>query len=170
MPTAAAQLLMFFSSFAPLFVVFGLLGSFGTGAGRVACYTIAVLAFLGLFVLLRAARHLGKQTLKADRARPRDSDAIAYVVTYLVPFLTLATDSWQARAALAVFVLVVAVLYVRAHLFYVNPVLSLFFGYRLFEVETGESYSIVLSKRRYIAPGTELNTRRLSDYVFIEEG
>ena len=170
MPTAAAQLLMFASSFAPLFIVFGLLGSFGTGTGRVVCYTVAVLSIVGLFVLLRAVRHLGRQTFKAERARPRDSDAIAYVVTYLAPFLTLSTDSWQARAALGVFVSVVAVLYVRAHLFYVNPVLSLLFGYRLFEVETGKSYAIVLSKRKFIAPNAELNARRLSDYFFIEEG
>jgi fatty-acid desaturase len=102
------------------------------------------------------------------RARQRDSDAIAYVATYVVPFATLGVSDWRSRAALLLFLALIAVLYIRAHLFYVNPLLSIV-GYRLFEVETGsDQLLLVVTRRSFLAAGAELDVRTLSDYVYLE--
>jgi hypothetical protein len=167
MPTAFARFLLFLSSFSPLFLVFGLLDSFHSSAARITCYAIAGVSAICLGVFLWAASRISLQSIEAATARPRDSDTIGYVVTYLIPFLTLGTSDWASRAALILFIAVVAVLYVRSNIFYVNPLLSLV-GYRLFEVEAGVSTLILITKRSFVAPGVEIRARRLSDYVYWE--
>src|SRR5205809_302703 len=126
---------LFLSSYAPLLVVFGLLDSFGGGLSSYVCYGIAFASIVALWVSFRAWRSLATTETTIARARPRDADAIAYVATYIVPFAALGAESWQQRGALIGFFALVGVLYIRANLFYVNPILALA-NFSLFEVET----------------------------------
>jgi hypothetical protein len=168
MPTPGVELVLFASSFSPLFVVFGLLESFGAGWPSIVCYVVAAASVVGLSLLLKAARRLAVTPVTVVRARQRDSDAIAYVATYVVPFATLGVADWRSRAALLLFLALIAILYIRAHLFYVNPLLSIV-GYRLFEVETGsDQLLLVVTRRPFLASGAELDVRTLSDYVYLE--
>jgi hypothetical protein len=167
MPTTAAQTVLFLSSFSPLFFMFGLLDTFKADVADWICIGLAVLSLLGLGVFLRVVANVDVQSVNVGKAKPRDADAIGYVVVYLVPFLALATDSWQARASLVLFVAVVGALYVRSHIFYVNPVMSLV-GYRLFEIEAGNGFVILITRRSFVEPGVSVQARRLSDYVYIE--
>ena len=57
----------------------------------------------------------------------------AYAATYLLPFLTIFSGSWQDVASLIGFVAVLGVVYVRSRLIYVNPFLALL-GFRLWRV------------------------------------
>jgi len=167
-PTLATEAVLFLSSFSPLFVVFGLLQSFGHGVASYVCYGIAAASLLVLFISLRVWRTLSPNRVTIERARQRDADTIAYVATYIVPFATLGVDSWRSRAALLLFLVLVGVLYVRAHLFYVNPVLSLI-GYRIFEATTASGrVMLVISPRSYMAVNAQIDVRTLSDYIFIE--
>jgi hypothetical protein len=165
--TVLAQFVMFLSSYAPLFGVFALLQSFGAPWTPV-CIALAIAGpillagILGL-VLLSAPQDLGVST-----SATRDSDAVAYVATYLVPFAAIAATTLRAQLALGFFVILIAVLYVRAGLFYVNPLLAVF-GYRLFQVVTPGSATVVLIARRAFLPsGGVLHARRLSGYVYWE--
>jgi hypothetical protein len=168
MTTPAAEFTLFLSSFAPLFVVFGVLESFGQGWPSYVCYGIALAASLVLTVALRIWKRLAVTRVTITRARHRDGDAIAYVATYVVPFAALGVNDWRSRLALLFFLALVAVLYVRAHLFYVNPLLSIF-GYRLFELETSSGrVMLVLSKRKYLQTNSTIDVRTLSDYIFID--
>jgi hypothetical protein len=169
MVTVFAELVMFVSSFAPLLLVFALLDSFGSRTVQAVLIIVAGLSLAGLAVLFLLLNRLDNQTIDVTRARPRDGDAIAYVATYVLPFLTLGTDSWQSRVALTLFVLIVGTLVIRSHIFYVNPVLALF-GFRLFEIEAGDQFVLVLTRRPYVRPGSTLSARRLSDYVYWEAG
>lgn len=164
-----AQAILFTSSYAPLLFVFALLDSFGPGLPSILCATVGAGSILGLWVIFRCVPDLGTSLVTIRTARPRDEDIMAYVVTYLLPFLGLATDTGRQQVALLLFVLVVAVLYIRARLFYVNPLLS-FVGYRLFDVTSDEGRPVILlTKREYIRQGTELHAHRVSNYVFVEE-
>jgi hypothetical protein len=168
MPTLAAELTLFLSSFSPLFVVFGILRSFGSGSASYCCYGVAALSALCLLVALRIWQNFAPTSLDVARARHRDGDAIAYVATYVVPFAALGVADWRSRAALLLFLALIAVLYVRAHLFYVNPLLSAI-GYRLFEIETPSGrVLLVLSKRKYVQTNSTIDVRTLSDYIFLD--
>jgi hypothetical protein len=166
MLTIGAQFALFLSSFSPLFVIFGLLGTFGDGWQRIACYAIALVSVLAVFAVLRAARSLNVAPLAAKSVRPRDSDVIAYVVTYIVPFVAIPHEGWQMQVAIAVFIGVIAALYVSGQMFYINPILGL--RYRLFELDEEGRIAVILTRRRSVSPGTTLMVRRLSEYVFIE--
>jgi hypothetical protein len=48
-PTTGVELVLFASSFSPLFVVFGLLDSFGAGWPSVVCYAVAAVSVAALF-------------------------------------------------------------------------------------------------------------------------
>jgi hypothetical protein len=126
---------LFLSSFAPLLVVFGLLHSFGEGIAAYVCYGVAAGSLLALYYSFRSWRKLSVTEMKVARARPRDADVIAYVATYIIPFAALGVQTWQQRGALMGFFVLIGLLYVRANLFYVNPILALF-NFKLFEVET----------------------------------
>ena len=166
--TAAVGWVLFLSSFAPLLIVFGLLNSFGAGYASDACYALAVLSVVALLASLRTWRNLGTTDAVVVRVRPRDSDVIAYVASYIVPFAALGAQTWQQRGALIGFFLLVGVLYVRADLFYVNPILAMS-RFKLYEVETESGrVMLIITKRRFIGTGVTLHLHTLTDYVFLE--
>jgi len=166
--TAFAQFLMFLSSYVPLFIVFGLLDSFGKGWPTFACYGLAAVGLAVMGVVLFAARNLAPQALDADTVQVRDGDAIAYIATYLVPFAAATATTARERGALLLFLVLIAVLYVRSQLFYVNPLLAAA-GYRLFQVVTPKGASVVLvSRRAFLSSHTPLRARRLGEYIYWE--
>jgi hypothetical protein len=160
---------LFLSSFAPLLIVFGLLGSFGSPAASDACYALAAFSVVALIAGLRTWRRLGTTEVVVCQVRPRDTDVIAYVATYIVPFAALGAHNWHERAALILFFVLVGVLYIRAELFYVNPVLAVA-GFKLYELQTESGrVLLLLTRRRFISTGEPLNVHTLTDYVFLEE-
>jgi hypothetical protein len=167
--TALGQIAMFLSSYSPLFAVFALLDSFGSGWPARVCAGLAIVGLLlplGVFV---AARRLAPQSLHAESSQVRDGDVLAYIATYLVPFAAVTATTARERGALGLFVLLIAVLYVRSELFYINPLLALV-GYRMFQVTTPAGASVVLlTRRRFLRSDIDLQARRLSHYVDWEE-
>ncbi len=86
-----------------------------------------------------------------------------------MPFAAITATTARERGALGLFVFLIAVLYVRSELFYINPLLALV-GYRLFQVATPAGTSVVLlTRRRFLRSGIDLKARRLSDYVYWED-
>ena len=167
--TVFAQLLLFLSSYAPLFLVFGLLDSFGGGVSTGVCLAAAGLGVASPFLVVGSSLRVQPQDLKIESVQPRDSDLVGYVATFLVPFAAVSATTGRERAALIVFVVLLAVLYARAQLFYVNPLLGLG-GYRLFQVVSPHGASVVLiSRRRFVSAGSTISARRLGDYVYWEK-
>jgi hypothetical protein len=167
--TILARLALFLSSYAPLFGVFALLGSFGTGWPVEACIGIALAGpALLAAVLLGAAKGIASQEMAVETVQSRDGDALAYVATYLVPFAAINATTAREQGALALFLVLIAVLYVRADLFYINPLLAVF-GYRLYQIVTPTDASVVLiTKRPFQRSHTNLPARRLGEYVYWE--
>lgn len=166
--TIFAQALMFVSSYAPLFGVFALLESFGNGLPTDLCIALAIVGALIPMAVLPAGSKLKPQPLHVATAQARDGDALAYVATYLVPFAAVMATTTRERAALGLFFAILAVLYIRNELFYINPILA-FAGYRMFQVVSPQGASVVLlGRRRFLRSNTTVSARRLSDYVYLE--
>ena len=167
--TILAQFALFLSSYAPLFGVFALLDSFSSDWSIKLFVALACLGpVLLVAVLVRAAMRIGSQELRVQSVVARDGDALAYIATYLVPFAAISAHSNRERAALALFLILVAIVYIRSELFYVNPLLALA-GFRLFEISTASGTSAVLmTRRRFVPASSALRTRRLGEYVHWE--
>jgi hypothetical protein len=162
------RLTFFLSSMSPLLVVFALLDTWGKGAATIICVAVAVISCLGLLVIFRSAATLAPAFLRPSATRRRDGDAIAYVVTYFVPFLTVPADTPRKAAALGILVALIGTFYIRGELYHWNPLLALL-GYRVIEVDTpsGDSVSII-TKRRRIQAGREFAAIPLADNIYWE--
>jgi len=167
--TVISQFVFFLSSFSPLFGVFALLDSLGNGSVSLACAIIAILGALVPFAMIPIIKsRISPTRLVVSSSQIRDGDTLAYVATYLVPFAALHATSGRERAALVVFLLIIATIYIRSELFYINPFLALL-GYRLFQVTTPLGASVVLiARRRFLAGDTEVMARRIGAYVWWE--
>jgi len=166
--TILSQFLFFLSSFSPLFAVFALLDSLGGGFVARTCAIIAIIgAMLPFAIVPIVMGRISPTTLAVKSSQVRDGDTLAYVATYLIPFAAAQATSGRERTALAIFLVMIAVIYIRSELFYVNPFLAIF-GYRLFQVTTPLGTSVVLiARRKFLAAGA-VSARRISAYVWWE--
>jgi len=161
--------LLFFSSYSPLFIILAVRNLGHSVTGSEILLGISIISLLGLAMFLRAANQLAPHNVTVTRVVSRDAEAMAYIVTYLIPFLGISLSDPTDAVSLGIMFGLIAVLYVRTDLIYINPILSLL-GYRLFEVETeGGKTSALVCKRDYVKTGSLIAIVSLDDYVLLEK-
>ena len=163
--TPFSQILLFISSFSPLFGIFALLGSLGPGWPTRVCALISILGFFVPFLILSIISRIAPLPFNVQTSQVRDGDNLSYIATYLIPFASMQVSTYREKIALGLFLIVIAIIYIRSELYYINPILSIF-GFRIFQVTTIEGNSVVLvSRRNFLAPNTSLDARRLGNYI-----
>jgi hypothetical protein len=167
MPSVGVRGLLFISSFAPLLAALALLDSFGKGVASIVLYAVSALGVAVVVAAALIAQRAARDRLRVDTSTARDADMLSYVVTYLLPFLSLSVHTGRERLAVGLVFGLLAVLYIQAGLFYVNPLLGLF-GLRLFEVESGGEKYVLLTRRFRVPPNATLVYRRVSERVLVE--
>jgi|SRR6266850_4744754 len=129
----------------------------------------AMISVIALFAYLGLVRRLATHSIHVASASSRDSEAMSYIVTYLLPFLGLDSQSLADRISLGIFLGMLAVLYVGSNLIHMNPVLNLV-GFRLFEIEGQDGKrTTLITKRGYIPPRSEISIVSLSNSVALEK-
>lgn len=169
MPNLFARVIMFVSAYAPLLGLFAVLESFGRGWPSILCGAVAVGSTIGLVVIWIQVRHQpAGLPLKTVETRPRNAEVLSFFVTYVVPFAAAQDGTARTRWALLLFVVIVAVLYLRAGLFYANPLLALA-GFRVFELKTDNGRTILLLTRsRFMAQKGTVESIQVSTDVHVE--
>jgi len=123
------------SSYSPLFLLLGLVSYEEHWRLALAFWGLATLATLLLTGLLAAMwLAIRELPLEVMSVKERTEDVGVYATTYLLPFLALTFDDWQTVSALFVFIGLLVLVYLRARVSWLNPLLLLA-GFRLFEVE-----------------------------------
>lgn len=167
--TIVARLILFLSSYSPLFVIVGLLTSGPNLDVGIAFYLLAFLSGAGLVLFLKAVQRYTPHEILVAKTSTKDSELTGYVVTYLLPFLAFSTSNWTLLVSLGVLFAVIAILYVQSGMIHINPLLSIL-GYHLFDVETQEGkVSALISRRIYVRTGSALKVVSLSDYILMEK-
>jgi hypothetical protein len=168
MPSIIPRIVLFVSSFSPLLMVFALLDTFGPGWPSRACWIISFASIGLLYAFLRYARRIARVPICVALYRRRDQDVVGYVATYLIPFITFSADSLKEQLAVGIFILLIAVLYMRGEFYYLNPILAAR-GYRALEIETpGRDIAIILTRRNYIQRESELRAIPLGHQLYWE--
>ena len=160
---------MFLSSYAPLFALlaFSHRESQAAWIGLVAVVAVSV---AGLAVVLLAHRGDRGPRLRVAHAKPQDGDVLAYLATYLLPFLGLDLHTLDDLVTLGGFLAVLMVLYINSSMIFVNPILSLI-GYRYFELQDPEGHVYaLLTRRRVIEPESVLTPTQIIRYLRVEVG
>ena len=162
------SLLMFLSSYAPLFLVLAI----RTSSWRLslAWLVVALFGFVGLQGILRGARSTTPEPIEAHSIEPRSAEVAAYLASYLVAFVAGGPTGGRDLISLGIYLVVLAVVYIRTGLMYINPVLAIQ-GYRLVSATTragdDEIPVVVLTKSDSVRPRRILGVR-IANGVYLE--
>lgn len=166
---------LFLSAFSPVLVAVALVtvpfdALWANAVLIVTCAAPA--AFIG--VTLRSARKLQENLLRYERVRRTDRDVLTFMASFVLPVATafFATGDERRPATVAATIVLLAlllVIYLRAGLYQLNPLLSVL-GFRLFEVEQASGTSVTVLSRRHSLPAGSVLATRFSDDVYIDLG
>ena len=169
MPNLVTRILLFISSYAPLLIILWVRDAFGDPRLSQALLWAALVSVSALFAYLGLISRLATHSVRVANASSRDSEAMSYIVTYLLPFLGLDSQSLADRASLGIFLAMLAVLYVGSNLIHMNPVLNLV-GFRILEIESEDGKrTTLITRRAYIPSKTEISIVSLGDSVAMEK-
>ena len=90
------------------------------------------------------------------------------MVTYILPFTLANPQSEREKLTLILLIALICFLYIKSQLFYINPILALL-GYRLFQVTTERSTSILITQKDFILTPATLNVYRLNNFIYMEK-
>ena len=169
MPNIPSRLILFLSSYAPLFLIIAVRGWRDSWHLAVCLAIVAVLSAVVLFVFLHTAQKLSADKVSISSVISRDGDAMSYIVTYLLPFLAVKLNDSIDVISLGIVLFVIGLLYVNSNMIHANPVLNIV-GYHIFEIEDGNGKTTALiCKRSYIRTGSEIDAISVGDYVLLEK-
>lgn len=169
MPNIPTRLILFLSSYAPLFLIIAVRGWRESRCVALGLAVVAVISVIVLFVFLHSARKLAPDKVAVSSVVSRDGDAMSYIVTYLLPFLAVKLSDIADVTSLGIVLFVIGLLYVNSNMIYTNPILNIA-GYHVFEIQDGDGKTTALiCKRSYVRVGSEVNAISVGDYVLLEK-
>jgi hypothetical protein len=169
MATVGARILLFLSSYVPLCAIFAVLLWEEHFFYALAAIGIGVASLVGLTLYLRSVQRLGAKPVTVEEVSRQDSEAMSYIVTYLLPFLGLAFSNWRQGVALAIFFLMLGFLYVNSNMIHINPMLNAF-RYHLYEVTLSDgSVRTLIARRRRVNRGSTIRVIQVGDDLIIEK-
>jgi hypothetical protein len=154
---------LFFASYALLFALLAI--KFEDEHLEILCGSMA------LFGLMCSARILGvlvdraTNEISISKIDDQGGEVGAYILTYMLPFLTIASPTWRETLTYALFIVVVAIIYIRSNLIFINPVLYIF-GYRIFGITTADDQSGFLVAKR-MPPLGDIDVVILMESVYV---
>ncbi|TMC50358.1 MAG: hypothetical protein E6J20_17170 [Chloroflexi bacterium] len=159
----------FLGSYTPLWLILGIRQWNATREIAELLLVVAVVSAVAMWgIIAFTRRSIASIPVRITAVSSRESDAVAYLVTYILPLIDVPFTDVTKAASLLVLLVVTGFIYLNSCMFFVNPLLSIF-GYHLFEIQTdsGET-QILLSRVRHHRVGSEVQAIRLADYVLLE--
>ena len=169
MPSALTRFLLFLSSYFPLALIFFLL--FVNQRPYLAASILfgGTVGLLGMAFYFRYAQRIGAFKVNVAAIQRRDGDAMSYIVSYVIPFLSVPFSGWEQGVALSIFFIVLSILYVNSNMIHINPMLNLV-GYHLYEVTLQDGGVHSLISHRRVALNQALSVIKVGeDILFGEE-
>ncbi|MFC7959215.1 hypothetical protein [Rhodococcoides kroppenstedtii] len=158
------------SAFAPLVALLALLniGTFGWRSWLLLAG--CALSVLLMKVVLTQLTRWQARGIEATSIRRADERVLAFTSSYIVPSVValFGGSAPQSVGAVCALVGLLAVIYVRAGLYHLNPTLAVL-GFRLYEVTSENGVvTMVLSRRGYIPQQDSLQCRYIGEDVAID--
>lgn len=163
-----ARIILFLSSYIPLWVIFGVVTVREQIWLGLSFFALATLSFLGTLFFLGRVQRMAAILLPIGIIRRKDSDTMSYIASYVIPFASTALDKPEQVTAIIIFLVVLCIVYVNSGMIHINPVLSML-GYSPFEVEDERGNSIFVLSRRSLRRGNEVCGIEVADGIFVEK-
>ncbi|MGZ0174363.1 MAG: hypothetical protein ACKVHE_33080 [Planctomycetales bacterium] len=168
MPSLLTRTFLFLSSYFPLCLIFAIVFYDKNYWAALTVLLSGFVGLLGTLVYLRYAQRFNAVKVAVKGHQRKDSEAMSYILTYLVPFVVLPSDNWQKMVSLAVFFFVLALLYINTNMIHVNPMLNIF-GYRIYEISADDGAVHALITKRRVLRGSEIKVIELDEDIYLEK-
>lgn len=179
MPNSPYAFLLFLSSYSPAFLILAIRSFDRSWTLFVASAVLFVISVVGFIVFLVVAKGRNPINVEVESVEPRQTELAAYVVTYILPFLTVTGATWQDVLALGLFLIFIGLLWVRSAALYLNPLL-VFAGYSL-SVAVVKPISndpntlalpkaFFLSRKQDVQVGDEFRVDRMGSQMLLDVG
>lgn len=172
MATALVRAILFLCSYSPLTLIICIL-QYGIWPlwvvivlGVAVC--VGSVVFTGLFFTWMR-RTDPPRTKKLQEFSKHDSEVMSYIASYLIPFVTFSLDGVKQVFTLLIFIGVLAVIYVRSNMIYINPILSIA-GYHLYEIKIeGSEQPHYYIARKLLERNHDICFVHLSEDIYLEK-
>lgn len=126
---------------------------------------ISVILILVTYILNKAENIKGNlETISV--IENKNSEYMAFLITYLVPFFGF-TLNLRSIIALLTFFIFLGYFYIKSPIFCINPLLNLFWGYNIYEITIGDERALLLTKCNFISGNLELELADLKNGVYL---
>ena len=157
------------SAFSPLTVTMALVVSpFPTAWLNWVLAVVLALPVLLIPLVIRTARKLGPMDFVPAKVRRRDADNLSLISSFILPIslALFAPDPTRTPASVVVLALLIVV-YWRAGLQYLNPVL-LVFGYHLYSVEQKNgTETFVLTRASFVSQTEGFRAYSIAPHIYV---
>jgi hypothetical protein len=128
------------------------------------------LAIICWLVLLYAAGNGEKHILQIKEFEDKDKEVLAFLLTYLLPFLATDKLEFKGEWITGVYIMTIIIMtIVHAGAFHFNPVMGLL--YHFYSVKDGDGVSSLLISRYPVRKiGEPIETVRLAHNIYLERG
>lgn len=167
-PSVLTRLLLFLSSYFPLSLIFFVILVHEHRILATGILAVGLGGLVWMLLYLRKAQTLSGLQIKIAAFHRRDAEAMAYIVSYIIPFLVIPFHGWKEGIALAIFFVVLGILYVNSNMIHINPMLNLF-GYHLYEIVGEDGGEHALLARRTIRHKENITAVKLGDEILLEK-
>ena len=73
-------------------------------------------------VLLSFSRKINGKNYKIKSIQDKNEQAVAYLMTYIIPFITIGDSNVKEVLATVIVLIIIAIIYIKLDLIYVNPI------------------------------------------------
>lgn len=172
---------LFLSSYIPLYVMY-LIVDFDGKSGLFKSFLAYIFIFFFVYssiFLYVIIRHLKKEEdklfVKIISIENKNDEVVAYLVTYVLPFLSLPNE--RKTVVVLIFMLMLFILYVKSNLIAINPIL-VFLGYHIMEVtitkkDWQRDKKVILISRHFLyelKKGEYINITKIQGNIYFLRG
>ena len=173
-PKPFAALLLFVSSYSPLFLIFAVKDwNFDKSSFNHPWLIGAILVAAGISIALLwltfATLNKGNLVITIKNVENRSMDLINYTIPYILSFFSFDLSKPADVISLAIFLLILFVLTVRSHSIFINPILA-FAGYGLYDMEfefDAKGRKTVVLARQELHTNQRYYARPLTPYLYV---
>ena len=130
-----------------------------------------LLVFLCWALLRYASKNAQQHAYRIKEFERDDKEVLAFLVTYLLPFLSTDKMGFAGDWLTGAYVLLIIFLVIaHAGAFHFNPVMGLL-GYHFYSVKNQDGVShLLISRAELCRPGQEVQTVRLAQNIYLHTG
>lgn len=168
------RFLLFVSAYIPLFVILLLKNI----ESMQLSFILIAITVGSLMVIKRyinvPLKHEANDKINVSKITHKGSEVLNYIACYIIPFISFNTDINTAQGisipnllATIILFLVICNLYMASNLYYINPVITIF--YDIYNVESNEEHilTLITDKKEIIPKNKDILCRKISPGIYL---